>query len=264
MAPLRGRLWLAITTFFLAAALAAAKAAIVASCDGGTCLEVIHPSDAYRSLLSSVLGGGVFVLGLVVAGTLTDYKESERFPAELTSALESIFVEARAFVRKTSAFDVGALNAQLVGVISAFEDDVRTRGTRHCLTALADLADGVGHMEDMGLPATHASRLKNEIGATRKSVLRMYHIQETTFAPSATVLLSTLVTLILALLVLTPIGKAGEAAVIIGAISYVFIYLVRLVGTLDKPFRADRPVSIDDVDHLLLRQFERRLSTSDD
>ena len=258
--PLRGRLWLALTTLLLAGALAAVKAGIVASCADGPCLEVINPSDAYRSLLGSVLGGGVFVLGLVVAGTLTDYKESERFPAELTSALESVYVEARAFARKTPAFDAAAVNAQLIAVVHGFDEDVRTRGSRQCLTALADLADAIGGMEDQGLPATHASRLKNEVAATRKAVLRMYHIQETTFAPSATVLLSTLVTLILALLLLTPIGKAGEAAVIVGAISYVFMYLVRLVGTLDKPFRADRPVAIDDVDHLLLRQFERRLA----
>jgi hypothetical protein len=260
---LRGRLWLGLTTLAIAGTLAAAKAAIAASCTSGTCLEVIHPSDAYRSLLSSVLGGGVFVLGLVVAGTLTDYKESERFPAELASALESVHVEARAFARKVPSFDLDTHKGQLLAVLTGFQDDVRTVGMRRCLTALAVLSDAVGSMEDLGLPTTHASRLKNEIASTRKGVLRIYHVQETSFAPSATVLLSTVVALILGLLVLTPIGHGGEAAVIVGAIAYVFIYLVRLARTLDRPFRADRAVAVDDVDHLLLRQLERRLTAEE-
>ena len=37
-------------------------------------------------LFTSVLAGGVFVLGLIVAGTLADYKEAERVPAEITAA----------------------------------------------------------------------------------------------------------------------------------------------------------------------------------
>ncbi len=41
-------------------------------------------------LFTSVLAGGVFVLGLIVAGTLADYKEAERAPAELTAALTNI------------------------------------------------------------------------------------------------------------------------------------------------------------------------------
>lgn len=257
---LRSRLWLGLTTLAMAGSLAAAKAAITVSCASGTCLEVIHPSDAFRPLLSSVLGGGIFVLGFVVAGTLTDYKESERFPAELTSALESVHVEGRAFARKVPAFDLKAHKRQILAVLTGFEDDVRMIGARSCLSALAELSDAVGSMEDLGLPATHASRLKNEIAATRKGVLRIYHVQETHFAPSATVLLSTLVALILGLLILTPIGHAGEAAVIVGAIAYVFIYLVRLARTLDTPFHADRTVSVDDVDHLLLRQLAAGLS----
>src|SRR5215211_3288329 len=41
-------------------------------------------------LFTSVLAGGVFVLGLIVAGTLSDYKEAERVPADLTAALTNI------------------------------------------------------------------------------------------------------------------------------------------------------------------------------
>ena len=40
-------------------------------------------------LFTSVLAGGVFVLGLLVAGTLTDYKEADRVPAEITAVISA-------------------------------------------------------------------------------------------------------------------------------------------------------------------------------
>jgi hypothetical protein len=48
-------------------------------------------------LFTSVLAGGVFVLGLIVAGTPADYKEAERVPAEITAALTNIHDDAAAF-----------------------------------------------------------------------------------------------------------------------------------------------------------------------
>src|SRR6188474_2237692 len=56
-------------------------------------------------LLSAVVSGGIFVVALVVAGTLTDYKESERVPAEMVAALTSILTDARAFKREKPAYD---------------------------------------------------------------------------------------------------------------------------------------------------------------
>jgi hypothetical protein len=32
------------------------------------------------ALVSSIIGGGIFVMGLVIAGTLSDYKDAERAP----------------------------------------------------------------------------------------------------------------------------------------------------------------------------------------
>jgi len=45
---------------------------------------------AVSPLASSIVAGGVFVMGLVVAGTLSDYRDAERAPADLASGLYSI------------------------------------------------------------------------------------------------------------------------------------------------------------------------------
>jgi hypothetical protein len=38
-------------------------------------------------LASSIVGGGVFVMGLVIAGTLSDYRDAERAPTDLAAGL---------------------------------------------------------------------------------------------------------------------------------------------------------------------------------
>src|SRR5688572_21749366 len=55
---------------------------------------IIHIADAdfieLTTLLGSVVAATVFLLGFLLAGTLTDYKESERLPGELASSIESL------------------------------------------------------------------------------------------------------------------------------------------------------------------------------
>ena len=79
-------------------------------------------------LFTSVLAGGVFVLGLIVAGTLSDYKESERVPAELTAALTNIHDDAAAFKQAFPDLDLEGLEDTLVRIVGAFQHDRGTIG----------------------------------------------------------------------------------------------------------------------------------------
>jgi hypothetical protein len=42
------------------------------------------------TLFGSIVAANVFLLGFLLAGTLADYKESERLPGELASSIESL------------------------------------------------------------------------------------------------------------------------------------------------------------------------------
>jgi hypothetical protein len=51
------------------------------------------------ALVSSIIGGGIFVMGLVIAGTLSDYKDAERSPTDLAAGLYSILRETQSMHR---------------------------------------------------------------------------------------------------------------------------------------------------------------------
>src|SRR5687768_13991407 len=154
-------------------------------------------------LLSAVVSGGIFVAALVVAGTLSDYKESERVPAEIVASLHSIQTDARMFKLEKPAFDLEGLEIRLRRVVQTFMSDLESPGSRDCIDAVNAISESFAEMDRLEVIATYISRLRGEQAAIRKSVLRTYHIQETDFVPSAFTLVWTIVLLAVALLTFT-------------------------------------------------------------
>ena len=210
-------------------------------------------------LFTSVLAGGVFVLGLIVAGTLADYKEAERVPSEITAALTNIHDDCAAFKEQFPDLDLGRMEDTQIRIVEAFRHDLGEPDTFRTLQAIDDLNVTFLDMDRIGVPATYTSRLRNEQGALRRSVLRVYHVQRTEFLPSAYLLIQSIVALIITVLAFTePEGPRYQAVIILGFISFFFISLLRLLRIMDRPFHVEEHTQ-DDVSLFLLRRFVERL-----
>lgn len=212
-----------------------------------------------NALYSSVVAGGIFVIGLIVAGTLADYKESEKMPAEIAGALENIYQDAVSIKTTEAAFDLVRLREQLVNVVVTLKSDLARAGERCCLVAINDLSEPILQLERLGVPANYIVRLRTEQGLIRRTVFRIYHIERIQFLPSAYVLIQTVVGLIIAALELTKLEPLYEAMAILVLISYFFLYLERLLRIMDTPFREDEH-TMDDVSLFLLNEFVQRLT----
>jgi hypothetical protein len=64
---------------------------------------------APTALASSIVAGGIFVMGLVIAGTLSDYKDAERAPTDLAAGLYAILRETESMNRVWSKPDMPRL-----------------------------------------------------------------------------------------------------------------------------------------------------------
>src|SRR5688500_11461665 len=98
-------------------------------------------------LLTAVVSGGIFVAALVVAGTLSDYKESERVPAEIVGALESIYTDGRMFKMEKPAFDLDGLEIRLRKVVTTFIADLENPGQRTCIDAVNAVSESFAEMD---------------------------------------------------------------------------------------------------------------------
>jgi hypothetical protein len=210
-------------------------------------------------LFTSIVAGGIFIVSIVLAGTLADYKEAEKLPAEIAAAIESIHAEG-CYVRGTHAeFDLGTLGQTLTNVVSALRNDLATQGARTAIGRLSELSGSFLEMERLGVPPNYIVRLKQEQAIIRKNLLRLYHIQRIDFIPSAHALLASMLILIITLLVFTQVEPVYDSFILVGFISYLFIYLLKLLRTIDMPFRVDE-YTMDDVSLFLLREAVERIA----
>jgi hypothetical protein len=212
-------------------------------------------------LFTSIVGGGVFVLGLLVAGTLADYKEADRVPAEITAVLTNIHDDCSAFKRQFPDLDLVRLKQTLLRIAQSFHDDLADPRSVTALDAIDDLNETFLQMDTIGVPATYTSRLRNEQGSLRRSMLRVYHVQRTEFLPSAFLLIETIVGVIITTMLFMKYKPTYEAVIIIGFISFFFLSLLALLKLMDEPFHVEEHTK-DDVSLFLLRGFVERLNRS--
>jgi len=211
-------------------------------------------------LYTSVVAGGIFVIGFILAGTLADYKEAEKMPAEMVAALENIHEDCRSIKQTKETFDLPTLKKRLLNIVTSFRDDLADTRARNSLEAINELSASFLELERLDVPPNYIVRLRTEQGIIRKNVLRIYHIQRIDFLPSAYLLIQSVVVLIIAGLEFTKIEPLYESIVILAVISYFFIYLIRLLKIIDRPFRIDER-TMDDVSLFLLNEFAARVGS---
>jgi hypothetical protein len=206
-------------------------------------------------LTSSIVAGGVFVMGLVVAGTLSDYKDADRAPSDLATELYAILRECESMSTVWGLPDMAVLRRRLIGVVTALRADIDAGDTRECQQAIEDLSESFLELENSDVPANYIVRLRQSQSALRKAILRVYHIQREEFLPSAFAMIVSIVVIILAVVTFTDFDGVAQSLVTVGFLSFFFVYLLRLLRVIDKPFKVGRARTDDDVSLFLLTEF---------
>ncbi|MEU4292154.1 hypothetical protein AB0E63_28345 [Kribbella sp. NPDC026596] len=207
------------------------------------------------ALASSIIAGGVFVMALVIAGTLSDYKDAERAPTDLAAGLYAILRECESMSRVWGSPNLHSLRERLIGVVDALRQDISAGDTRKCQDAIEQVSESFLELDESDAPANYVVRLRAEQAGLRKSALRVYHIQREEFLPSAYAMIVSFVVMILLLLMFTRIGGQTETLVTLGFLSFFFLYLLRLLNVINKPFKVGQERGDDDVSLFLLYEF---------
>lgn len=75
---------------------------------------------AQTSLHNSVISSAIFVIGFVLSATISDYKESERIPAEFSSAIENMYEDAHEIHQTYPEFDLTGFRQNLMLLFGRF------------------------------------------------------------------------------------------------------------------------------------------------
>lgn len=217
-----------------------------------------------NSLASSIIAGAMFIIGFLLSGVFSDYKEVDKLPAEMRSILESILSESDALYRKDNSFkeENKKLKNIVIEFIKEFESGLsHSKDHSHMEHALEKIKEFdliFDEMEKRGVPPNYMTRIKTEQSNLKKILLRIYHIQKTKFIPSVVLLMDSIVFLVILFLLFTKtdlyIGYLE-----LGLISYILIYIRRLIILLEKPFRKGEDDTEDDVSIFVLRELRENL-----
>ncbi len=218
-----------------------------------------------NSLLTSGIGGAIFIIGFLLSSVLADYKEAERIPADIRTSIEAIDGDLECFASMNAEFDLARCRQILLSTIDKLRIGLgHARDHKDIPPVLAEigkLPPIFGRLEPMGMTANFVVRLRTTQDVLRRSMLRVYQIQRVEFVPSVHVLVQTLVFSIVAMMLFLKTEGDPASAILFGFISYMFVYALYLVRLLEQPF-AKGHGSVDDVSFFLLDELEAALRRS--
>jgi hypothetical protein len=189
-----------------------------------------------NALFTGIIAANVFLMGFLLSGVLSDYKESERLPGELSACLENMATEVAGIRFAKAEANVGPC----LILLSKLSDDIlswfyKKLETGELLERVNDLTPQFATMEQW-TQGTFVARLKQEQSNLRRTLIRINTIRETSFV-SAGYLLADVITLFLCTgLVLVSMDPFYESLVFAGVISYLLVFLLMLIRDLDNPF----------------------------
>ena len=191
---------------------------------------------ALSPLFSGILAANVFLMGFLISGVLSDYKESEKLPGELVVSIQAFRDEAHGILKAKQAEEARACLAytgQLAeAVLGWFQ---KKRRTHEVFDLIRGLNDQFKAIEPYTAPQFIA-RLKQEQTSLRRMIVRCHTIRETDFVTSGYVI-AELTTILLCLgLILTQFTPFYESLFFVFVISFFLIYLLALIRSLDNPF----------------------------
>jgi hypothetical protein len=196
-------------------------------------------------LHTSIVAGAIFIVGLMLTGTMSDYKESERLPTETAASLESIYREALFVKELHPEFDLGRLTATLSAIPTTLRADL-LEGTQHTVAHVEELSASFLEMDRLGVPPNYITRIKQEQALIVRNLMRASYIQRIAFLPSAYTLVEIMLTLLISFLLFTEVATPATDAILLGFISLIFLYILGLLRVLDSPFRPSG-AGLDDV-----------------
>lgn len=216
-----------------------------------------------NALFTSFIAANVFLLGFLMAGVLTDFKESEKLPGELSVSLESVADEARTLYEVKQLKEAKECLEYVRSLTAALKGWFHKKERTH---AIFERLSGLNTFFTAFEPHTQANfivRLKQEQANMRRILTRMDAIRDTSFVSSGYRIAEVNSFLLIFALVFLKLEPFSNALFLAGAVSLLFLYIIFLIKDLDNPFGFYERASVENVSLKAIEDLEQRLERGD-
>ena len=191
-------------------------------------------------IVTAFVAGVIFTIAIIYTGTLTDYKESERIPGELSASIKALYKDNRVIGTMSNnekiVDDAEAHIKELLAVIiSNFKRNVWK--LREINTAVDKIDDDIRILaHDGNIAPPLIVKLRNELSNVDRISYRIDSIMETTFIPAAYIITQIAIGMVILMLLFVEMDPYYVGVILFGTVSFLLISLLLLIKDMDNPF----------------------------
>jgi hypothetical protein len=190
-----------------------------------------------NALFTSLVAGTIFLIGFLISGVLSDYKESEKIPSELACSLRNLLDDTLTIYKgkdsDTAKLFVGFQNDLRSAIKDWFYKKERTKAV---LNRISQMNDFFIEFEREGIQANYIIKMKNEQNIIRRIILRIDTIRDTEFVGSAYAIVEAMGFLTSFGLIIINIEPFYASLFLTLLITFLISYMFLLIKDLDNPF----------------------------
>jgi hypothetical protein len=190
-----------------------------------------------NALFTSLVAGTIFLIGFLISGVLSDYKESEKIPSELSATLKTVFDDAYTIYKtKNSDTALQFVEFQKSFIIILMDWFYKKERTHSLLKKISMMNDFFVKFDKEGVQVNYIMKLKNEQNNLRKMILRIDTIRDTDFVGSAYAILEAMGFLVAIGLIVMKIEPFYASLFLTLLVTFLISYMFLLIKDLDNPF----------------------------
>lgn len=190
-----------------------------------------------NALFTSLVAGTIFLIGFLISGVLSDYKESEKIPSEIVASMRNLYDDALTISRgKNSEKANQFIEYQKSFLKSLMDWFYKKERTKTILNEISMMNDFFVEFEKEGIQANYIIKMKNEQNSLRKIILRIDTIRDTAFVGSAYAIVEAMGFLTAFGLIIIKIEPFYASLFLTSLITFLIAYMFLLIKDLDNPF----------------------------
>jgi hypothetical protein len=211
------------------------------------------------NLITAFIGGAIFTIAIIFAGTLTDYKESEKIPSEIATSIRSFYSDLD-LVRIQDKTLVQRMKENTASLLRSINTNFRnnTWSMEEMDSAVDTLNADISRLVDLNVPPNFIIKLKTEITNIDRISHRVKTIAETSFIPAAYAISELAAAGVIILLFFVKLDPFYEGLVLFTVLCMLLTALLLLIRDMDNPFEVGKKTYAD-IDLFLLWDLEKKL-----
>jgi uncharacterized protein YutE (UPF0331/DUF86 family) len=189
------------------------------------------------SEIAFILTAGIFLIGFMLSGTLSDYKESEKIPGEIATTLETLEDTLEVVSTTKTQLDLNAMRKGLMTITNSIVDYLMKRIDSQALFEHLHQFNTISQeLDKAGVAPPIISRVISEQHNLRKTMTRTMVISKTGFLAIGYALLEILLVVIACLLMAANFKTLIAEVVVTFSVMLVYAYMYRVIKDIDDPF----------------------------